>query len=261
MKSKIFVCISVFFIVILSPVFCMKDMSIQTLRGHGNSVNSVAFSSDGKSITSGSRDKTVKDWMKKGSSWECVQTLKGEEDFVCSVAFYFDGEIIVSGSTDKTIKIWRNKGGEWVCVQTLTGHDGIVRSVVISPDGKTLASGSTDKTIKIWRKKGDGWVCIQTLTGHNGAVNSVAFSPDCKTLVSGSLDYTIKIWENPLWAQEPIFTDLHSLNSEQQKKIKEMCKPTAQKNPFNDMKIFFEDALLDIEKLNEDVDKKKMGKY
>jgi len=125
-------------------------------------------------------------------------------------------------------------------IQTLKGHKDWVRSVAFSPDGKTIASGSCDNIIKIWTKKSDAWELIQDLTGHKDCIYSVAFSPDGKIIVSGSWDKTIKIWRNPLWLSESIFTDLHSLNPVQQKKIKEMCKPSApKKKPFNDMKIFF----------------------
>ncbi len=35
---------------------------VTTLLGHSSSVNSVAFSSDGKYLASGSKDKTIKLW-------------------------------------------------------------------------------------------------------------------------------------------------------------------------------------------------------
>ncbi len=46
---------------------------LQTLEGHSNSVNSVAFSHDSARLASASYDKTVKIW--DASSGECLQTL------------------------------------------------------------------------------------------------------------------------------------------------------------------------------------------
>ncbi len=65
---------------------------------------SVTFSPDGKYLTSGSSDKTVKLW-----SFELqkeVTTLQGFIDKVNSVAFSPDGKYLASGSEDQTVKLW-----------------------------------------------------------------------------------------------------------------------------------------------------------
>ena len=65
------------------------------LSGHTAAVMSVAYSTDGKAIVSGSRDKLVKIWdVAMGS---CVKNLTGHTDFVESVAYSPDGKHIVSG--------------------------------------------------------------------------------------------------------------------------------------------------------------------
>ncbi len=78
---------------------CLKN-----LEGHSDSVNSVAYSLDGKRIISGSNDKTIKIW--DANTGECLQTLKGHLDRVESVAYSPDCTKIISGSDDGTIKIW-----------------------------------------------------------------------------------------------------------------------------------------------------------
>jgi len=88
---------------------------IQTLYGHTNSINSVAFSNDGTQVVSGSRDKTVKIW--DASSGACLKTLEGHSDSVWSVAFSYDGTQVISGSWDKTVKIW--DAGSGACLKTL----------------------------------------------------------------------------------------------------------------------------------------------
>lgn len=46
---------------------------LQTLEGHGNSVQSVAFSPDGQRLASGSYDSTIKLW--DPASGQCLQTF------------------------------------------------------------------------------------------------------------------------------------------------------------------------------------------
>ncbi|EHK19869.1 uncharacterized protein TRIVIDRAFT_46923 [Trichoderma virens Gv29-8] len=162
---------------------------LQTLKGHGGTVESVAFSADGLYLASGSSDDTIKIW--DTITGKERQTLKGYSGTVWSVAFSADGRYLASGLDDKTIKIWDMTTGKKR--QTLSGHYSRVWSVAFSADSRYLALGSDDKTIKIW----DATIGKerQTLKGHSGMVYLVTFSMDGCYLASGSDDKTIKIWD------------------------------------------------------------------
>ncbi|MEH2136213.1 WD40 repeat domain-containing protein, partial [Nostoc sp.] len=163
--------------------------AIKTLTGHSSGVYSVVFSPDGKTLASGSEDKTIKLW--DVSTGKAIKTLTGHSSWVLSVVFSPDGKTLACGSDDKTIKLWDVSTGK--AIKTLTGHSSWVKSVVFSPDGKTLASGSDDKTIKLWDVSTGK--AIKTLTEHSSTVYSVVFSPDGKTLASGSVDKTVILWD------------------------------------------------------------------
>jgi WD40 repeat protein len=159
------------------------------LETHSGSVLSVSFSPDGKTLASGSDDKTIKLW--DVTTGKEIGTLNGHSNEVLSVSFSPDGKTLASGSDDKTIKLWDVATGKKI--RTINGHSSSVLSVSFSPDDKTLASGSDDKTIKLWDvatgKK------TRTINGHSSSVLSISFSPDGKTLASGSDDKTIKLWD------------------------------------------------------------------
>ncbi|SPF52557.1 hypothetical protein SBA4_5120006 [Candidatus Sulfopaludibacter sp. SbA4] len=118
---------------------------LRTLSGNSGSVNSVAWSPDGKTLASGSLDHTIKMW--DVSSGQLLRTLSGHSGPVESVAWSGDGKTLASGGDDKTIKLWDATNGRFL--RTLSGHTAAVNSVAWSGDGKTLASGSGD-TIKLW---------------------------------------------------------------------------------------------------------------
>jgi WD40 repeat protein len=159
------------------------------LTGHEGFVNCLALSPDGKTLFSGSADRTIRSW--DFETGQALQVLTGHTGFVNAIAVTPDGQTVISGGTDKAIRLWNLATGKEV--RTLQGHEGFINSLSISPDGKLLASGSADKTIKIWDLATG--ITVRTLTGHQGYVNSLIFSQDGKSLFSSSADKTIQQWD------------------------------------------------------------------
>lgn len=159
----------------------------RTLQGHSGSVMSVAFSADGKTLASGSRDDTIKFWDVPTAKLQ--RTLTGHDGDVYCVAFSPDGAVLASASADKTVRLWDVHTGN--LRGTLSGHEDVVRWVAFSPDRKILASGSEDKTLRLWDAATGK--PLRTLQGH--ALKSLAFSPDGQTLVSGGRDQSVQLWD------------------------------------------------------------------
>ena len=137
---------------------------LQTCTGHTGRVYSVAYSPDGKTIASGSGDKTVRIW--NGQTGSPLQTLTGHTGGVDSVAYSPDGKKIAGGGYDGKIRIWDVETGAPLRTLSDWQHgSGRVYSVAYSPDGKTIASGSDDTKIRIWNER-DTRAPLLTLTGH-----------------------------------------------------------------------------------------------
>ncbi|MEG3842305.1 WD40 repeat domain-containing protein, partial [Microcoleus sp. herbarium14] len=119
---------------------------LRTLKGHSNSVNAVAVTSDGKRVLSGSGDTTIKVWdLTTGKE---LFTLKGHSNSVNAVAVTSDGKRAISGSSDNTIKAWDLTTGKEDF--TLYGHSDWVNAVAVTADAKWAISGSFDNTLKVW---------------------------------------------------------------------------------------------------------------
>ncbi|NEO55893.1 MAG: protein kinase [Okeania sp. SIO3B5] len=206
-----------------------QNYQVEDLSKFNASIGTLAFSSNGKTLVTGSRDTTVK--ILEVPTGKVINTLDGDDSPIWSVAVNNDGTKLVAGTYDWRVMIWNLETGElfqvfehWAPVwsvaissdnQTIasasgdktvkvwnleTGllifnfpdHSDVVYSIAISPDGRKLVSGSADKTIKI--EDLNTGELINTLTGHEGVIRSVDISPDGEKIVSGSYDNTIKIW-------------------------------------------------------------------
>ena len=169
---------------------------LQTLTGHMDNVNSVAWSPGGTTLASGSSDNTVKIW--NATTGQLLRTLTGHNADVWSVAWSPDGTTLASGGWDDTVQIWNADTGQ--AMQNLTGHTTDIWSVAWNPRNATeLASGSSDHTVEI-RNVNTGQL-VQTLRGHTWWVHSVAWNLDGTKLASGSDDDTVRIWDAALLLQ------------------------------------------------------------
>ena len=162
------------------------------LQGHTGTVMSVSFTPDGRTLASGSGDRTIILWdVATGQSKGAP--LKGHTNTVISVAFTPNGCTLASGSHDSTIILWDVATGQPKGAP-LKGHTHFVSSVAFTPDGRTLASGSHDSTLMLW-DVATGQPKGPPLKRHTSTVYSVAFTPDGRTIASGSADNTIILWE------------------------------------------------------------------
>ena len=149
------------------------------LRGHTYSVSSVAFSSDGRRVVTGSQDNTARIW--DAATGKTLLELKGHLDNVRSVAISSDGRLVVTGSNDKTARVWDAATGQTLL--KLNHSDG-VRSVAISSDGRRIVTGSADKAARVW-DAATGQMLREL--PHSGAVRNVAISSDGRRIVTESL--------------------------------------------------------------------------
>jgi WD40 repeat protein len=117
---------------------------------HQDKVVAVAFSLDGKTVLTGSTDKTARLW--DTSTTRPLGPPLPHQIFVNAVAFSPDGKSVLTASG---AQLGKGEGRLW---ETATGkpiglplpHQSGVGTVAVSPDGKTVLTGSYDKTARLW---------------------------------------------------------------------------------------------------------------
>jgi len=169
------------------PSICVWDVQASLLRfppllEHTESVVSVAISSDGRLIASGSKDRAVylQD-LKTGAT--VGLPMQGHTDSVVAVVFSPDSLWLASGSLDKTVRVWdvaTQRSANWgplVCRDS-------VSSVAISPNGQLVAAGDHSGRISLWHSE-TGQPAREPLDTSTTLHVSIGFSPDGRFIAAG----------------------------------------------------------------------------
>jgi len=155
----------------------LRTQSSDTVLSDSDTVYSLAFSPDGKTLASGGRS-GVHLW--NAVTGKTTATIRGNLFEIDSLVFSPDGRILAGASPMQSgLQLWDVVNGSTLATFT----DTTTASVVFSPDGKTLASGGLSG-IRLWNVFTRQ--IAATLASDRTNTNSVAFSPDGKILASGS---------------------------------------------------------------------------
>ena len=81
--------------------------AVQTLGGHSDYVQALAWDSGSRTLFSGSDDKSVKVWREADGSFVEAQSLGGHSGSVRALAWDSGSHTLFSGSGDDSVKVWR----------------------------------------------------------------------------------------------------------------------------------------------------------
>lgn len=174
------------------PGSVAADKDALVLKGHTDSVFGIAFSPNGRTVTTASFDKTVKVW--DATTGKELFTLKGHTLPVLSVVYEPDGKHLVTaaskfrGEFDRTpgeVKRWNAETGEEV--QSFAGNTLPTFAAAVSPDATRVVAvgGTSDRgELRVWDTR-TGKVLYQAAADVVWPFMAADYSPDGKLLAVG----------------------------------------------------------------------------
>jgi WD40 repeat protein/serine/threonine protein kinase len=177
----------------------VKDLKLMATHPCEFSIESVAFSSDGRIV--GAAGDGLRFW-RVGTQQE-LALLHGDTRHVTRLAFAASGALLATSGRNNKVTVWDANDG----TERISFRDGEswIGSLGISRDGRFVAVGKGDGTVILFDSTGQ--MPLKQLKGHTGLVRSVAFTPDSRTLASASLDGTARLWN--LATGQPTLTITH----------------------------------------------------
>jgi len=158
------------------------------LRGHHDEVLRVAWSRDGKSLLTASRDQTACLWSTTGG---LLRTFRGHLGDVETAAFTPDGQKVVTAGDDQSAILWNVDGGQPCDMLPDTPVDGWVSGLAFTPAGnEVIGTGSCDEAGGSFEAFLTAWNLADSnrpepLQTSSRAGVAIAFSPDGRQMAVG----------------------------------------------------------------------------
>lgn len=182
---------------------------LDSVTAHEGAIWSLQVHPDGRSVVTGSADKTAKFWdfkivqepvlgtTRTTPKLKLVQAriLKVSDD-ILSLRFSPDARLLAVALLDNTVKVFFTDSLKLYL--NLYGHKLPVLSMDISYDSKLIVTSSADKNVRIWGL--DFGDCHKALFAHQDSILQVAFVPhntdgNGHHFFSSSKDRSIKYWD------------------------------------------------------------------
>lgn len=188
---------------------------LDTVKAHEGAIWSLQVHPDGRSLVTGSADKTAKFWNFEVFQEEIpgtkrttprlrlahTRTLKVSDD-ILGVRFSPDSRLLAVALLDNTVKVFFVDSLKLFL--NLYGHKLPVLNMDISFDSKLIVTCSADKNVRLWGL--DFGDCHKAFFAHQDSILQVAFVPHNQDgnghhFFSSSKDRMIKYWDGDKFEQ------------------------------------------------------------
>ncbi|KAG6449846.1 fizzy-related protein homolog [Manduca sexta] len=176
-----------------------SNKEVSKLQGHIARVGALAWNGD--ILSSGSRDRHIRQRDTRASPSQSARVLQGHRQEVCGLKWSPDGQSLASGGNDNKLFVWSMHSTS--PVQTYSSHVAAVKAIAWSPHQHGLLAsggGTADRCIRFWNT-----LTSQPMTyvDTGSQVCNLAWSKHSSELVSthGYSQNQILVWKYPSLTQ------------------------------------------------------------
>jgi WD40 repeat protein/serine/threonine protein kinase len=145
---------------------------------HKGIVTVCEFSTDGRTLVTGSTDSTIVFW--EPLERKALGRIVHPGGQISALKLSADRRLLLTGGFDATVRLWDVDRGQQKRIYR--GHQGPITSVFFSPDELSVISSSEDGTVKVWDL--DPNPVSLVLYTNQSWTGTVTFSPDGKHLAT-----------------------------------------------------------------------------
>jgi len=159
-------------------------------EGYSERMDNLCFSPDGKYLTAGSAEGTIRIWDIESGQLAATHTDSGD----AQIFPYYSQEdgLIAAAVSKREVQVWHIDRDEKI---DTFEHRGDGWHVCFSEDGAQLLVASPSE-IQIWTKGNNSNAhTLSTLHGHIPTMDTLVFSADEKTLAAGFWSDNVLLWD------------------------------------------------------------------
>lgn len=169
-----------------------RGKDLVTLKGHRGLIRSVAFTPDGKTLITGSKDGSVKLWER--ATRQELRTLRPATGSspVTQLAVSADGGLLAVGYEDGKVRVWQSPDGGLPETLVADGQESEPKDLAVwvsfAPQGRLLATAGKQLGVRLWDLgSGKAARTPRAVADRGGGPlwsQALCFSPDGRTLAT-----------------------------------------------------------------------------
>ncbi len=155
---------------------------------HSDTVLSVRFSPDGRTLASSAADKVVR--LLNVTNGQVIRSLEGHTHHVLAVAWHNDAVTLASAGADQSVKVWNTETGEQK--RTIGGMPKEATALRFVKDSSELLTAGADGNVRLHNT--DNGSAIRSFSAAGDFLFSLTVTPDGTHVLSGGQNGILRSW-------------------------------------------------------------------
>jgi WD40 repeat protein len=172
----------------------------RNLAAHTDVVTALTISPDGRTVVTGSADKTLR--LSNFDNGQPLKQFQGPTAAISAVALASNNATVAAGTAHGKLYLWNTADNK--LLSDGVAHSGAVTAVAFHPQNNQLLTADGQGLLKLWtiavvKKPGQQDRTevkpAKMFEAHTGGVAAVAFHSNGSQVLSGGADRLVKLWD------------------------------------------------------------------